>query len=144
MKQNIKSIIAATLAIISMQGCDKKLEVLDENNPTTESYFKTASELQNGVNSIYSTLRAAELVGREWYFTHDMRGGETWAGGAQLEAPRAELLKQASPAPTNAVMTSVWTGCYQMINKANLVLSKAPGVTDNTILRDRLVVEAKF
>jgi hypothetical protein len=73
-----------------------------------------------------------------------MRGGETWAGGAQLEAPRAELLKQATPAPTNAVMTSVWQGCYQMINKANLVLSKAPGVTDNTSLRDRLVGEAKF
>ena len=31
-----------------------------------------------------------------------------------------------------------------MINKANLVLSKAPGVTDNTSLRDRLVGEAKF
>ncbi len=55
-------------------------------------------------------LRSAELVGREWFFTHDMRGGETWAGGAQLEAPRAELLKQASPAPSNSVMTSVWTG----------------------------------
>ena len=145
MKQNIyKLVVAVIMVLIIIIGCDKKLNVTDQNNPTQESYFKTASELQNGVNSIYSTLRAAELVGREWYFTHDMRGGETWAGGAQLEAPRAELLKQASPAPTNAVMTSVWTGCYQMINKANLVLSKAPGVTDNTSLRDRLVGEAKF
>ena len=33
--------------------------LLDENNPTTESYFKTAAELQNGVNAIYSTLRSA-------------------------------------------------------------------------------------
>ena len=133
MKQNIyKIVVAVIMVLIIIIGCDKKLNVTDQNNPTQESYFKTASELQNGVNSIYSTLRAAELVGREWYFTHDMRGGETWAGGAQLEAPRAELLKQATPAPTNAVMTSVWTGCYQMINKANLVLSKAPGVTDNT------------
>lgn len=145
MKQNIYQLVGAVIMVlIIIIGCDKKLNVTDQNNPTQESYFKTASELQNGVNSIYSTLRAAELVGREWYFTHDMRGGETWAGGAQLEAPRAELLKQASPAPTNAVMTSVWTGCYQMINKANLVLSKAPGVTDNTSLRDRLAGEAKF
>ncbi|KAK6033541.1 SusD family protein [Ostertagia ostertagi] len=73
-----------------------------------------------------------------------MRGGETNSGGAQLEAPRAELLKQPSPAPSNSVMTNVWTGCYQMINRANLVLSKAPGVTDNTTLRDRLVGETKF
>jgi starch-binding outer membrane protein, SusD/RagB family len=145
MKQRIyKLSVAGFLLTVMIIACDKKLNVTDKNNPTQESYFKTAAELQNGVNSIYSTMRAAELVGREWYFTHDMRGGETWAGGAQLEAPRAELLKQASPSPTNAVMTSVWNGCYQMINKANLVLSKAPTVTDNTTLRDRLVGEAKF
>jgi starch-binding outer membrane protein, SusD/RagB family len=145
MKQNINTlIVAGLLSFIVIMACDKKLEVTDPNNPTQESYFKTAAELQNGVNAIYSTLRAAELVGREWYFTHDMRGGETWAGGAQLEAPRAELLKQASPASTNSVMTDVWKGCYQMINKANVVLSKAPGVTDNIALRDRIVGEARF
>jgi hypothetical protein len=139
-----KSVVVLLLAITSILACTKKLNVLDGNNPTNESYFKTASELQNGVNAIYSTLRAAELVGREWFFTHDMRGGECASGGAQLEAPRAELLAQASPAPSNSVMTNVWTGSYQMINRANLVLAKAPDVTDNTALRDRLVGEAKF
>ena len=145
MKLNINKKVAAVLLVLfSMVACTNKLDVLDENNPTTESYFKTALELQNGVNAIYSTLRSANLVGREWFFTHDMRGGETASGGSQLEAPRAELLKQSSPAPSNSVMTSVWLASYQMINRANLVLSKAPGITDNTTLRDRLVGEAKF
>src|SRR4029079_6799213 len=130
--------------IASLIACTKDLDTTDQNHPTTESYFKTASELQNGVSSSDSTLRSGELVGREWFFTHDMRGGETASGGAQLEAPRAELLKQPSPAPSNSVMTNVWTGCYQMINRANLVLGKAPGVSDNTALRDRVVGEAKF
>jgi hypothetical protein len=145
MKQNINKIVVAGLLVFtSVIACNEKLDVLDENNPTTASYFKTAVELQNGVNAIYSTLRSAQLVGREWFFTHDMRGGETEPGGAQLEAPRAELLRQPSPAPSNSVMTNVWNGCYQMINRANLVLSKAPDVTDNAALRDRLVGEAKF
>src|SRR6187402_3439998 len=145
MKRTInKLIIVVLLVSASMIACHEKLDVLDENNPTSESYFKTAQELQNGVNAVYSTLRSAQLVGREWFFTHDMRGGETSSGGAQLEAPRAELLKQPSPAPSNSVMSDVWTGCYRMINRANLVLSKAPGITDNTALRDRLVGEAKF
>jgi len=145
MKRNINIlVIVVALALTAIIACNKKLDVLDQNNPTTESYFKTAIELQNGVNAIYSSLRSGELVGREWFFTHDMRGGECASGGAQLEAPRAELLKQPSPAPSNAVMSNVWSGAYQMINRANLVLSKAPGVTDNTALRDRLVGEAKF
>lgn len=145
MKHNTgKTGIVVLLIIAGAIACTKKLNVLDENNPTSESYFKTAVELQNGVNAIYSTLRSGELVGREWFFTHDMRGGEAASGGAQLEAPRAELLTQPSPAPSNAVMTNVWNGAYQMINRANLVLGKAPDVTDNTALRDRLVGEAKF
>src|SRR5688572_115579 len=139
-----KLIIAVLLASTSMIACHEKLDVLDENNPTSESYFQTAIELQNGVNAVYSTLRSAQLVGREWFFMHDMRGGETSSGGAQLEAPRAELLKQPSPAPSNSVMSDVWSGCYRMINRANLVLGKAPEVTDNTTLRDRVVGEAKF
>ena len=145
MKQNInKHIIAAILITTCVVACTDKLNVTDKNNPTTESYFKTAQELQNGVNAIYSTLRSAELVGREWFFTHDMRSGECAPGGAQLESPRAELIQQPSPNASNSVITNVWNGCYQMINRANLVMSKAPGVTDNIALRDRLVGETKF
>ncbi|MEO5681745.1 MAG: RagB/SusD family nutrient uptake outer membrane protein [Chitinophagaceae bacterium] len=145
MKRNISIlVISIGLVVAGLIACNKKLDVLDPNNPTAESYFKTAVELQNGVNAIYSTLRSGELVGREWFFTHDMRSGECAPGGAQLEAPRAELLKQPSPAPSNSVMSNVWAGCYQMINRANLVISKAPAVTDNTALRDRLTGEAKF
>lgn len=139
-----KLLIAVLLAIAGFHACKEKLDVLDENNPTTESYFKTAAELQNGVNAIYSSLRSGSLVGREWFFLHDMRSGETAPGGPQLEAPRAELLLQTNGAPSNSVLTSVWNGAYQMINRANTALSKAPGVTDNTALRDQLVGEAKF
>ena len=145
MKQNIIKIGIVVVVVFScILACKKKLDVIDQNNPTTISYFKTAAEMRNGVNAIYSTLRSGNLVGREWFFTHDMRGGETAPGGAQLEAPRAELLRQASPAPSNSVMSSVWTGCYQMINRANAILSVAPGVTDDPTLRDQLIGETKF
>lgn len=135
---------AVALVFASVLACNNKLDVVDENNPTTISYFKTANELQNGVNAIYSILRSGELVGREWFFMHDMRGAECASGGPQLETPRAELLNEPSPAPSNAVMTNVWTGCYHMINRANMILSKAPDVTDDTELRDRLVGETRF
>jgi hypothetical protein len=139
-----KLVLALILGVTSIIACNKDLDVTDQNNPTVDSYFKTATELQNGVNAIYSTLRAAELVGREWFFTHDMRGGECASGGAQLEAPRAELLTLAKPNPGNSVMSDVWGGSYSMINRANVILSKAPDVTDNPTLRDRLVGETQF
>jgi hypothetical protein len=145
MKHNInKLVIAGFLTFVTVSGCEEKLDVLDENRPTQESYFTTATELQNGVNAIYSNIRGGSMMGREWFFLHDMRGSETAPGGPQLEAPRAELLKEPTAAPTNSVMSDVWRGSYQMINRANIVISKAPDVNDNTALRDRLVGEAKF
>jgi len=145
MKRYIKIVLmATTLTTAAVIACNKRLNVFDQNNPTTDSYFKTAAELRNGVNAIYSTLHSGNLVGREWFFTHDMRGGETGSGGAQLEAPRNELLKQPSPSPSNSVMTSVWNGTYQMINRANLVIAKAPGVKDDPAARDVIVGEAEF
>jgi len=78
MKKNTNKLIVAFILILcSIIACTKDLDVTDQNNPTTESYFKTASQLQNGVNAIYSSLRAGNLVGREWFFLHDMRGSET-------------------------------------------------------------------
>lgn len=145
MKRYINMLLIATIiAIAAIVACNKKLNVTDQNDPTTTSYFKVASELQDGVNAAYSSMHSGNLVGREWFFTHDMRGWETNSGGAQLEAARAELLKQPSPSPSNAVMTSVWTGAYEMINRANQVLASAPGVTDNTAGRDVSVGEAEF
>ena len=53
MKRNFsKLIIVSVLIFGNVTSCDKKLDVTDKNNPTQESYFKTAAELQNGVNAI--------------------------------------------------------------------------------------------
>ena len=144
MKRIIYIVSFILLVCFAFQFCDKKLNLTDENRPTTESYFKTAAELQLGVNATYSAMRAAGLVGREWFFLHDTRADEVTAGGGQLEAPRRELLEQPTPATSNSVMTDVWKSAYVLINRANIVITKAPEVTDNASLRDRVVGEAKF
>lgn len=145
MKKSINKIfLAGIMTTVVMVSCEKKLNVLDTNSPTQESYFKTAAELEKGVNGAYSILRSTQLLGRSWHYFHSMRGGEVNEGGPQLEGENRELLIQASPQPVNAQVNNIWTGVYQIINRANLVIAKAPGVTDNIALRDRVVGEAKF
>jgi hypothetical protein len=145
MKRNVTLLIASIVIVIAVIiACNKKLNVLDENDPTTESYFNTAIELQNGVNAVYSTMRSGNLWGREGFYFHEVRGGEMAAGGPQLASSYQEVLLQPSPSPANGLIGEMWTGSYQMINRANLVISKAPGVTDNTALRDVTVGEAEF
>lgn len=145
MKKNSNQVVLSLcLLAFSLTYCEKKLDQTDTNRPTTESYFKTAQELLAGINGAYSTMRSPGLVGREWFFLHDCRSDEVTAGGGQLEAPRRELLEQASPAPSNSVMTDVWKSVYIMVNRVNTVIQKGPGVTDDVALRDRVIGEAKF
>ena len=61
MKKYITNLIAAAFLLTAfLPGCKEKLDTTDKNSPTTESYFKTAAELQNGVNAVYSSLRSAQ------------------------------------------------------------------------------------
>jgi hypothetical protein len=145
MKRNVTILIASIVIVVSVIiACNKKLNVLDQNDPTTESYFNSAVELQNGVNAVYSTMRSGNLWGREGFYFHEVRGGEMAPGGPQLGSSYQEVLLQPSPSAANGLIGEMWTGSYQMINRANLVISKAPGVTDNTALRDVTVGEAEF
>ena len=62
MKKNINKIVfAGIMTFIVMISCEKKLNVLDTNSPTQESYFKTAAELEKGVNGVYSIIRSRQI-----------------------------------------------------------------------------------
>lgn len=137
--------IASVVAVSGlMASCSKEaLNTTNQNFVSTDQYFKTAAELSNGVNAAYTTLRSVNLVAREWYFIHDLRGDEVSAGGSQLEVPRGQMLN-GNTDPTNSVMNSVWNGLYSMIHRSNTVIENGPNVTDNPGSRDRTVGEAKF
>jgi hypothetical protein len=124
-------------------SCTKDLNKTNPSYPTLESYFLNSAELQKGTNAVYSIFHAGSLVGREWFFLHDLRSDEAAAGGGQLEVPRNQILIGATTAD-NSVNSAVWNGLYTVIHRANTVIANAPNVTDNPTTRDRNVGEAKF
>lgn len=131
------------LLAVTIIACEKQLNKTNPSYPTLDTYFKNSDELLKGTNAIYSIFHGGSLVGREWFFIHDLRSDDMAAGGGQLEVPRAQILN-GSTTPDNSVMNSVWNGLYTVMHRANTVLKYAPNVTDNTALRDRNIGEAKF
>jgi tetratricopeptide (TPR) repeat protein len=124
-------------------SCHRDLDKTDPSRPTLEGYFKNSDELLRGTNAIYSVVRSASLVAREWYFLHDLRSDEVKAGGGQLELVRRQIW-EGNITPANAVMQDNWFGWYTTIHRANTVIKNAANVEDNPALRDRCVAEAKF
>lgn len=143
MKKRILIICLFTFSLL--MACNQSL--LDKLNPnlaTADSYYKTADELLKGVNSVYGLMQGFNLWGREYFFTHDLRGDDMTPGGGQLEVPRRQLI-EGTHTPSNAVMSSVWTGFYRMILRANAVIVNAPLSTDLDVnLIKRVTGEAKF
>jgi tetratricopeptide (TPR) repeat protein len=139
----IVSIVAGVLAIVTVFSCTKNLNKTNPNALPVTGYFNTSAELLQGTNSIYAVMHSVNMVGREWFFIHDLRSDDVASGGGQLEVARAQILNGGTT-PSNAVMNGVWNNYFTMILRANTVINAGPTVTDNTALRDRCVAEAKF
>jgi hypothetical protein len=137
------SIGAVLLTLVTIIACEKQLDKTNSSYPTLNTYFRNSEELLKGTNAIYSIFHAGSLVGREWFFIHDLRSDDVSSGGGQLEVPRAQILNGATT-PDNKVMGDVWNGLYTVIHRANTVIKYAPGISGDMALRDRNVGEAKF
>jgi hypothetical protein len=137
------SMLAALLVAVTIIACEKQLNKTNPSYPTLDTYFRNADELLKGANAIYSSFHSGQLVAREWFFVHDLRGDDVDAGGSQLELPRGQMLT-GNTSPDNSVMFDMWRGLYTVIHRANTVIFYSSRVTDNTTLRDRVVAEAKF
>ena len=137
--------IFSFLSLVSfLSSCDFELNKVNPNSITVENFYQTENDLTSAVNATYAVLQDQTLVSREWFFVHDLRGDDMATGGGQLETPRYQLLIGTND-PANFVASSVWTGCFAVIHRANVVIEKAPGVTmTDESKRSQLVGEAKF
>ncbi len=139
------TIVTTIITLLTTASCnDDILNKVNPNGVTFDTYFNNASELTAGVNSIYAIVQGNQLVTREWFFTHDLRGDEMAAGGGQLEAPRAQLLN-GNHDTGNPLVGAQWNGWYRAIHRANVVLEK--GTSSKTISdadKKRIMGEAYF
>lgn len=144
MKKTLIKLFYLLILTSVLASCDQNLDKVNPNSITVDNFYKTESDLTSAVNAVYAVLQDQTLVSREWFFVHDLRGDDMATGGGQLETPRYQLLIGTND-PANFVASSVWTGCYAVIHRANVVIEKAPDVLSiDDSKRTRLVSEAKF
>ena len=144
----MKKVLLLTIAFVSMIIISCNENLLDTKNPnqiTNDAFYTTLEQIGTSTNAIYAALQGNQMVGREYFFVHDLRGDEMKAGGGQLEVPRAQLLN-GSHIYTNAVMTDVWKGLFTIVTRANIVISAGTTLkaTVSDPLLDRYIAEATF
>jgi len=140
----MKKIFFLTIvAAMMIAGCKKsELDIPNPNQATTQQFWLTASDAQQGVNAIYSTYHRASLS-RWMHFLTIVRADEGFS---------------TSPAPwirnyydlfnyenyNDGLISGLWGDCYIGINRCNQVLDNVPNITMDATTKNQLLAEAKF
>jgi hypothetical protein len=140
------SIISFVLmvAILTILSCERKLELLNPNLPTTTGYWTTEAQAVNGTTAIYSALVVDGTYMRSFPGLTDSRGDDFYG-----DSPWADLVltgKFIIPS-TSAPVQWIWRDFYQVINRANQVLEGVSGMEATQIngdLKKRVLGQAYF
>jgi hypothetical protein len=109
--------------LIASSGCDKKIELTNPNQLTTSSFWKTREQAYAASSSIYTALIIDGSYMRSFPGLTDSRGDDFTGDSPWLDLV---LTGQFIIPPTSAPVFWIWREFYQVVNRANQVLTNVP------------------
>ncbi|GAB3946804.1 RagB/SusD family nutrient uptake outer membrane protein [Spirosoma harenae] len=135
--------ICLGLAAISLlTACDRNLNIVNPNQLTAQSFWKTDADALAGVNAVYSTTHRGG-ISRWMLFYYIIRSDE-----GRSQSPATDIVNNMDQFLItdynygNAV--AVWNDNYIGVNRANQVIDNVPNIPMDATLRNRYIGEAKF
>ena len=137
----LRRLLPSLLASATLLGC-ANLDLTDPNEPSTDTFWRTAADAVAGVNAVYNGLQNNGTYGRWLVFASDLRSDV-----GLINSPWTDLSNFTKFTFTSydfEVNHDLWQHHYQAIFRANQVIARVPGIAMDAALRDRIVGEAKF
>lgn len=143
----MKKIIITTVVFLGLffaSSCENELDLNSPNDITVDQYWKTESDAQAGVNSIYAMFYKDGLWARWIYFRLDLTSDEGFSN-----SPWTEL---ADWTRFNYINYNFWEGnsvtwrdTYKAVFRCNQVLANVPNITfQNEDDKKKILAQAKF
>ena len=145
MKNRI-SVVLGFAAVLATSSCSK--DFLNQTNPnaqTVDNYFQNENDVLLAVNGIYQALRSDNAIGEGSGLFTEERSDNTGRNDNQSNAGEPFQFGDFSLLPSNTYLKSHWVAMYQVISRANLVLSsidKISFASEDT--KKSYAAEAKF
>lgn len=138
----IKYIIAISALAFSLSSCESKLALTPEQDLTEETIFSSPSTARSAVLGVYSTAQTLEFYGAMPQMIEEYMGDNVEFVGS---FPTLQELRDFTTVSTNANVSGIWQVHYQVITRANKVITnvaKVSGLSDAE--KNQFVGEAKF
>jgi hypothetical protein len=111
-------------AFVVSNSCNPdKLDLINPNQLSPDTYFKTEAQVQSAVNAVYGSLQTTGMYNRHMWFGNDNMSHEN-CGNPQLESDKRDYLNFAFDY-THGAIGAYWESCFRGINKANFVINNA-------------------
>jgi hypothetical protein len=145
MKSRI-SIILGLAAVLAVSSCSKDfLNQTDPNGQTVDNYFQNENDVLLAVNGVYQALRSDNALGEGSGLFSEERSDNTGRNDNQSNAGEPFQFGDFSLLPSNAYLKTHWVAMYQVISRANLILSNIDKVTfTSEDTKKGYAAEAKF
>ncbi len=139
----MKKLIGLLLLCLVFTSCDDKLDVLPTQNLDQDKALSTEKDVLVSLIGAYDGLQSVNAYGGDMHTLSELTGNSedilftgTFAGLS--DAWKREM------AATNGNALSMWTRAYDVINRANNVLSGVDKIVSATATKDRVEAEALF
>ncbi len=137
MKNKIKYLYLVVLAS-GFVACSDLLDEVPVSQLLTENSFKTEADAVAAIVGVYSSLQLEGVYGKsQTLFSTDEHN-------AGSKVPLSGLNLYNFTADNVEVILPIWRDHYKGINRANLSITRIPGINMDVVKRNNLVAEAKF
>jgi hypothetical protein len=139
---NIFTVIALSILIVSVSSCQKDFLKEDPKSfisPT--NFYKTEADANAALVAVYSGLRP--IYSQDITFIGDVAGEQTFPGPSNSNVDRTNL-DNFKFETSNVIINGNWENNYIVINRANAVIERVPGISMPVASRDIIVAEAYF
>ena len=129
------------ICLLSLQSCSSFLDEVPYNKITAGNFYTTATEIEQGVNGLYSRLRYLYGTGYILYMCE--APSDIWKSAKSMDI---EFRNWTIDATSGSVAT-LWNNCYITINQCNAVIkalenNNIPDLSND--LKNQYLSEARF
>ncbi|SDX54385.1 RagB/SusD family nutrient uptake outer membrane protein [Hymenobacter psychrophilus] len=136
-----KNLLLLSLLGLSLGSCKSFLEETPYDFVASDTFYKSEGDLVAGLNGAYGALLPQLYFGRTAWQITELPGDYIRVGSASDE--RAQLSRFTYDERLNEV-NNWWTSIYLMVNRANDVIERGPGVPMDEARRNNLIGNARF
>ncbi len=141
MKLNKLYLFFITLGLLSCSEEFTELSPISQRN--AGSFYRTASDMQVGLNAVYSSLKSNGCYSQSLWILQELRSDNTqWSGSGLAE--EITVFDVFNEIPTSPIASDAWIDLYQGVSRANIVINRIEKIDVDPALKNQILGESLF